>query len=103
LDTALWVRVYVPQTWLGGIRVGDPVPLRADAFPGRGFTGTVAQVHRQAEFTPRNVQTPDDRIRQVFGVKLRVDPASGLRPGMTVDARFAPAAPAAPPARNGRP
>lgn len=95
LDTAFWVRVYVPQTWLGGIRVGNPVPLRADALPGREFTGTIEQVHRQAEFTPRNVQTPDDRIRQVYGVKLRVDPASGLRPGMTVDARFAAAAPVA--------
>lgn len=89
LGDSLWVRVYAPQPWLGQIHLGDSVAVAADAFPGREFTGVVEQINRQAEFTPRNVQTPDDRIRQVFGVKVRLDAKSDLRAGMTVDVRFA--------------
>jgi HlyD family secretion protein len=89
LTQHLWVRVYVPETWLGFIRVGDNVRVRVDSFPHTDFPGVVEQVNRQAEFTPRNVQTVSDRIRQVFGIKIRLpndDPR--LRPGMAADAYF---------------
>lgn len=89
LNQHLWVRVYVPETWLGFIKVGDNVRIRVDSFPHIDFPGVVEQVSRQAEFTPRNVQTVSDRIRQVFGVKIRLpndDPR--LRPGMAADAYF---------------
>lgn len=100
LDGPLWVRVYVPQTWLGHIALGDAVTVRADAFPGREFGGRVDQIHRQAEFTPRNVQTAQDRIRQVFGVKIALEPGDALRAGMTVEVTF-PKLPAdAPPHPN---
>jgi hypothetical protein len=60
----------------------------------------VDQIHRQAEFTPRNVQTAQDRIRQVFGVKVALEPGEGLRAGMTVEVTF-PKLPAdAPPHPN---
>ena len=72
LPQHLWVRVFVPEPWLGLIKVGDPVRVRVDSFPGKDFDGTVEQINRQAEFTPRNVQTVEDRIRQVFGVKIRL-------------------------------
>jgi HlyD family secretion protein len=82
-----WIRVYVPEPWLGHIRLGETVRLRVDSFPGRDFSGEVEQVSRQAEFTPRNVQTPAERIKQVFGVKIRVkDPE--LQAGMAADAFF---------------
>ena len=85
----LWVRVYVPEPWLGLIKVGDPVRVRVDSFPGKDFEGTVEQVSRQAEFTPRNVQTVSDRIRQVFGVKVRLPSNDGrLRAGMAADVYF---------------
>src|SRR5438309_7644403 len=89
LPQHLWVRVYVPEPWLGLIKVGDHVRVRVDSFPGKDFDGTVEQVNRQAEFTPRNVQTVEDRIRQVFGVKIRLpnnDPH--LRAGMAADVYF---------------
>ncbi len=79
-----WVRVYVPEQWLAAIRVGQKVEGRTDA--GAGFTGIIEQINRQAEFTPRNVQTAGDRIRQVFGVKIRV-PAE-LRAGLGVEIAF---------------
>ena len=85
----LWVRVYVPEPWLGLIKVGDPVRVRVDSFPRKDFEGTVEQVSRQAEFTPRNVQTVSDRIRQVFGVKVRLPSDDDrLRAGMAADVYF---------------
>ncbi len=89
LPQHLWVRVYVPETWLGLIHVGEEVRVRVDSFPDRDFGGTVEQINRQAEFTPRNVQTVEDRIRQVFGVKVRLDNSEDkLRAGMSADVYF---------------
>lgn len=89
LPKHLWVRVYVPEKWLGLIKVGAPVRVRVDSFPGKDFEGTVEQVNRQAEFTPRNVQTVADRIRQVYGVKVRLpNNDDHLRAGMAADVYF---------------
>jgi HlyD family secretion protein len=89
LPQHLWVRVFVPEPWLGLIKVGDAVKVRVDSFPNRDFDGTVEQVNRQAEFTPRNVQTVADRIRQVFGVKVRLpNDNDKLRAGMSADVYF---------------
>lgn len=95
LPQHLWVRVFVPELWLGRIALGQTVTLRADSLPDE-FTGTIEQINRQAEFTPRNVQTVEDRIRQVFGVKIRLPSDAGtLRAGMSVDVSF-PDVPAPP-------
>ena len=89
LPNHLWVRVYVPEPWLGLIKVGDPVKVQVDSFRGTYFDGVVEQVNRQAEFTPRNVQTVEDRIRQVFGVKVRLpNNDDRLRAGMAADVLF---------------
>lgn len=89
LPQHLWVRVYVPEPWLGKIKIGDQVRVRVDSFPGKDFPGVVEQVNRQAEFTPRNVQTVEDRIRQVFGVKIRLpNNDDRLRAGMSADVYF---------------
>ena len=89
LPEHLWVRVYVPEPWLGKIKIGDQVRVRVDSFPGKDFPGVVEQVNRQAEFTPRNVQTVEDRIRQVFGVKIRLpNNDDRLRAGMSADVYF---------------
>ena len=85
----LWVRVYVPEPWLGHVQLGDTVKVRVDSDPRREFAGTVEQVAREAEFTPRNVQTVGERVKQVFGVKVRLDNREGtLRAGMAVDVVF---------------
>lgn len=89
LPQHLWVRVYVPEPWLGFIKVRDHARVRVDSFPGQDFDGVVEQVNRQAEFTPRNVQTVEDRIRQVFGVKIRLpNNDDRLRAGMAADVYF---------------
>jgi HlyD family secretion protein len=85
----IWVRVYVPEPWLAHIKAGDSVKVRVDGYAGKDFTGVVEQIARQAEFTPRNVQTAEERVKQVFGIKVRLDNASGeLRAGMSADVSF---------------
>jgi HlyD family secretion protein len=85
----IWVRVFVPEPWLGRINLGDSVTVRVDAYPGRDFSGVVEQIAREAEFTPRNVQTTEERIKQVFGIKVRLDISSNeLRAGMSADVSF---------------
>jgi HlyD family secretion protein len=85
----LWVRVYVPEPWLGHIQLGEAVKVRVDSEPNKDFQGTVEQIAREAEFTPRNVQTVGERIKQVFGIKVRLDNRGGkLRAGMAADVTF---------------
>ena len=89
LPQHLWVRVYVPEPWLGHVQLGDALKVRVDSDPGRDFAGVVEQVAREAEFTPRNVQTVGERVKQVFGVKVRLDNRQGqLRAGMAADVFF---------------
>jgi len=91
----LWVRVYVPELWLGLIQLGQHVKVCTDSTRDE-FTGTIEQINREAEFTPRNVQTVADRVRQVFGVKVRLPSNKDkLRAGMSVDVFF-PGVPAPP-------
>jgi len=85
----IWVRVFAPEPWLGHIKLGDAVKVRVDAFPEKDFAGAVEQIQRSAEFTPRNVQTVDERVKQVFGVKVKLDNAEDkLRAGMAADVVF---------------
>jgi len=89
LPERLWVRVYVPEPWLGLIKLNDTVRVRVDSYPDRDFSGVVEQINRKAEFTPRNVQTVEDRIKQVFGVKIRLEnKEDALRAGMSADIFF---------------
>ena len=89
LTDHLWVRVFVPEPWLGHIQLGEPVRVRVDSDPGKNFSGKVEQIARSAEFTPRNVQTVGERVKQVFGIKVRLDNQEGkLRAGMAADVAF---------------
>ncbi|MCX6967737.1 MAG: efflux RND transporter periplasmic adaptor subunit [Verrucomicrobia bacterium] len=89
LPDHLWIRVYVPATWLGKLHLGQKAELRVDGINNRLFYGTVEQINREAEYTPRNVQTVEDRVRQVFGVKVRLENADGaLRAGMSGEVTF---------------
>lgn len=85
----LWARVFVPEPWLGHIKVGEKVSATVDGFPAQNFSGVVEQIQRSAEFTPRNVQTVEERVKQVFGVKIRLENSDDkLRAGMTADVVF---------------
>ena len=82
---ALWVRAYVPENHLN-LQLGQVLRVTVDSFPSRSFAGRLSFIARQAEFTPGNVQTPEDRSQQVF--RIKVDLSEGLealRPGMAAD------------------
>jgi HlyD family secretion protein len=81
-SSQLWVRVYVPETELGLIAVGQQVRVHIDTYPNETFAGRIASVSSQGEYTPRNVQTRAQRAEQVFGVKVLVDPNPKLNAGM---------------------
>ena len=81
--TRLWVRAYVPGAL--DVRVGQPVQVTVDGLQGRTLAGHVVFRARQAEFTPSNVQTVEERSEQVFRVKVALEPQEGLWPGMTAD------------------
>ena len=81
----LWVRVYVPETLLGLVRVNMPVRVRVDTWSDVWFPGRVTTIASQGEYTPRNVQTRAQRAEQVYGVKVMVDPDARLKPGMAAE------------------
>ena len=86
LDTVT-LTIYVPETQIGQIKIGEAIPVAVDSFPGKTFTGTVIFINTQAEFTPRNVQTKSERVNTVFAVKLQLaNPDFDLKPGMPADA-----------------
>jgi multidrug resistance efflux pump len=88
-SSQLWVKVYVPETELAHVRLGQQAAVRVDSFGGRAFAGHVGQIASEAEFLPRNVQTKSDREHEVFGVKVYVDNAQQvLKSGMSATVRL---------------
>lgn len=86
----LYVMVYVPEPRIGEVRMGQKVGIVVDAYPARVFYGKVEQIRQRAEFLPRNVQTREERVHQVIGVKIRVeDRDAELRAGTAAEVRFA--------------
>ena len=86
IDTSnLWVRAYVPENRLN-LKVGAAVTVSVDSYPQRMFRGEVGFISRQAEFTPSNIQTPEERSKQVFRIKVLLSEGlDELRPGMAAD------------------
>ncbi len=82
-DGQLYVRIYVPETHIGLVHVGQEVPINVDSFPGRSFKGKVEYVSGVGEYSPRNLQTADERADQVFATRVAVlEGDKDLRAGM---------------------
>jgi multidrug resistance efflux pump len=85
----LWVKVYVPETDLAHVHLGQRATVHVDSYAGRAFSGTIGQIASEAEFLPRNVQTTSDREHEVFAVKVYVDNAQRiLKSGMSATVRL---------------
>jgi HlyD family secretion protein len=83
--------IYVPEADLGSLRIGQNARIRIDAFPGRDFAGTVTWISPTAEFTPRDIQTRDERVKLVFAVRIEIaNPDGVFKAGMPADAIVAP-------------
>lgn len=79
--------IYIPVTQVGRVKLGQSVEIQVDSFPDRVFIGQVVNIAGEAEFTPRNVQTQEERVNLVFAVKVRLtNEDRALKPGMPADA-----------------
>jgi HlyD family secretion protein len=88
LNHPVWVRAYVRESDLGRVQPGTKVTLVTDSRPDRPYTGQVGHVSPRAEFTPKNVETPELRTSLVYRLRIVVDnPDGGLRQGMPVTVR----------------
>ena len=84
-----WIKIYVPETQLGKVRLGAPARVLVDSFPNLPFRGTVTWISDQAEFTPKNVQTAEERVNLVYAVKITIQKAERkLKAGMPADAEL---------------
>jgi multidrug resistance efflux pump len=82
-DDQLYVRIYVPETRIGHLSVGQKVPIAVDSFPKRRFSGIVEHINAVGEYSPRNLQTADERADQVFATRVGIeDGRDQLRAGM---------------------
>ena len=85
----IYVRIYIPETEIGRVHLGQKAEIHVDSFPNQAFSGSVEQINQQAEFLPRNVQTREERVHEVFGVKVRIDDSSRrVRAGMAADVKL---------------
>lgn len=85
-----WVRIYVSEARVGAVRVGEKAEITCDTFRDRRYGGAVIYISSEAEFTPKNVQTQEERVKLVYAVKVRIadDPNYDLKPGMPADVRL---------------
>jgi len=83
----LYLKVYIPEKAIGKVKLGLPAQVYTDAFPDKPFAATVRYIASQAEFTPKEVQTPDERVKLVYAVKLYLNenPEHRLSPGLPAD------------------
>ncbi|HXV31773.1 MAG TPA: efflux RND transporter periplasmic adaptor subunit [Sinorhizobium sp.] len=85
--TRLELRLFIPEKDIGKVKLGDSARVRSDAFPDRYAEARVARIDQRAQFTPRDIHMPEERVRMVFGVTLALDnPRGEFKPGMPADA-----------------
>jgi HlyD family secretion protein len=85
-----WVRIYVREDRVGRVKIGARAEISSDSFPDKTYAGEVRFIASEAEFTPKNVQTVEERVRLVYAVKVAVtgDPGQELKPGLPADVRL---------------
>ncbi|MEW6087026.1 MAG: efflux RND transporter periplasmic adaptor subunit [bacterium] len=83
------VKIYVKETKLGLVKLGQKAKVTTDSYPGKEYEGVVTNISSEAEFTPKNIQTKEERIKLVFGVKVSVKNIDNeLKPGMPADVKI---------------
>lgn len=83
----VWLRGYIPESELGRVKLGQTARIKIDSWPERSFEGRVSFIASEAEFTPKNVQTEQERVKLVYRIKITLpNPKGELKPGMPADA-----------------
>jgi HlyD family secretion protein len=82
----LTIKVYLPEIYLGRVQLGKEIAIEIDSHPGKTFPGKITYISDKAEFTPKNVQTKEERVKQVFAIKIACNSQGGtLKPGLPCD------------------
>jgi HlyD family secretion protein len=83
----VWLKIYIQESKLGNVKIGQKAEIKIDSHPDRVFNGEVTFISQEAEFTPKNIQTKEERVKLVYEVKIEIDNLEGiLKPGMPADA-----------------
>ena len=83
----IWVTAYINETDLGRVKLNQEAYVTTDTYPGKKYKGRVSFISSEAEFTPKLIQTTEERVKLVYRIKVRVDNSTlELKPGMPVDA-----------------
>jgi HlyD family secretion protein len=84
-----WLRAYINETDLGRVKLGQKVKLTTDSYPGKAYWGKISFISSEAEFTPKQIQTKEERVKLVYRIKIDVDNSSReLKNNMPVDAEI---------------
>ncbi|MBM3245766.1 MAG: efflux RND transporter periplasmic adaptor subunit [Candidatus Omnitrophica bacterium] len=82
----IWLTAYINETDLARVKLNQPAQIRADTYPNKNYKGRISFISQEAEFTPKQIQTTEERVRLVYRIKIQVDNASlELKPGMPAD------------------
>lgn len=82
----MYIMVYLPETQLGKVKLGNKAEVAVDTYPDKKFAGEVIFISPEAEFTPKNIETKEERVKLVFGVKVKVpNPGHSLKAGLPAD------------------
>jgi len=84
-----WLRAYIGETDLGRVKLGGKVRLSTDSFPGKTYDGQISCISSEAEFTPKQIQTKEERVKLVYRIKIDVaNQAHEMKNNMPVDAEI---------------
>lgn len=83
----VWLKAYIAETDLGRVKLGQKVSVTTDTYPNKTYRGSIGFIASEAEFTPKNIQTAEERVKLVYRIKIMIDnPSHELKPGMPADA-----------------
>jgi HlyD family secretion protein len=83
----VWLTAYINETDLGRVKLNQPAEIRTDTYPGKVHKGRISFISQEAEFTPKQIQTAEERVKLVYRIKIQVDNTDlELKPGMPADA-----------------
>jgi len=83
----IWLTAYINETDLGRVKLNQPAEIKTDTYPNKVYKGRISFISQEAEFTPKQIQTTEERVKLVYRIKIRADNSSlELKPGMPADA-----------------
>jgi HlyD family secretion protein len=84
-----WLRGYVNERDLGRVKIGDPAKITSDSFPGKTYPGWISFIASEAEFTPKQIQTREERVKLMYRIKIEAaNPRHELKSNMPVEAEI---------------